>query len=145
MRKAGVSPGRPHPCRCEGILAVGAVLLGALAAPLFTGCGDAAARREDARVLAEFRGPQFIPAGERRPHPAGPPYVPHVVYTENFQCLVCHGHEQFHFRGQLVPRCPHPERSACLQCHVPWQNKDAPFRFEMLGTGAPLTARAQNH
>jgi hypothetical protein len=102
---------------------------------LGAGCGDASGRREDARVLAEFRGPQFIPVGYRRPSPAGPPLVPHVVYGADFNCLVCHAHRDFQFRGQWVPQCTHPERKACLQCHVPWQTQEQPFRFEMLGHG----------
>jgi nitrate reductase cytochrome c-type subunit len=124
----------------ETCATLAACVLALLAAPLLTGCGDARAKQEDARILAEFRGPNFIPADQRRPDPLGPPYVPHLVYKENFECLVCHGHTAFVFRGQPVKTCPHPERAACLQCHVPWQNKDAPFKFEMLGTGAEMVA-----
>ena len=115
-----------------------------LLASLLTGCGEARARQEDRRILAEFRGPNFIPAAERRTQPMGPPMVPHLVYRENFNCLVCHGHKDFHFRGQPVKLCPHPDRVACLQCHVPWQNKDAPFKFEMLGTGAQVVSANAN-
>jgi len=106
------------------------------------GCRDAAAQREDRRILTEFRGPHFLPVSERRPSPAGPPLVPHVVYQENFDCLVCHGNPEFHFRGQWVPVCTHPERTACLQCHVPWQTNEQPFRVQTLGRGPALaTAR----
>lgn len=111
-----------------------------LLAPGLTGCGEARARQEDRRILAEFRGPNFIPPSERRAQPMGPPTVPHLVYRENFNCLVCHGHKDFHFRGQPVKLCPHPERVGCLQCHVPWQNKDAPFRFDTLGGGAEMAS-----
>jgi len=115
-------------------LVVFGVGVGLLAASV--GCRDAPAKREDARILAEFRGPNFIASDERRAQPLGPPLVPHVVYARDFDCLVCHGHRDFVFRGQPVKQCMHPERSACLQCHVPIQNREAPFRFEMLGSGA---------
>jgi nitrate reductase cytochrome c-type subunit len=106
-----------------------------------TGCSDAKAKQEDARILAEFRGPHFIPADQRRLQPMAPPLVPHVVYSEDFNCLVCHGNQDFRFRGQRVKWCPHPERTACLQCHVPLQTKEEPFRFEMLAGGERTGAR----
>lgn len=115
-----------------------AILLAGL--PLLPGCGEAKARQEDARILAEFRGPQFIPANQRRSQPLGPPLVPHVVYEADFNCLVCHGNRDFRFRGQPVKWCPHPERTACLQCHVPLQNRAEPFRFDVLGGGTATTA-----
>jgi nitrate reductase cytochrome c-type subunit len=106
-----------------------------LVAPLLAGCGDRRAKEADARILAEFRGPHSIPAAQRRTMPGGPPLVPHVVYSGEFQCLVCHEHKEFRFRGQLVPTCTHPERRSCLQCHVPLQTGEEPFRFEKLGQG----------
>jgi hypothetical protein len=106
------------------------------------GCGDYAAKQEDARILAEFRGPHFIPASERRSHPTAPPLVPHVVYAKDFDCLVCHAHKGFHFRGQPVKQCTHPERKACLQCHVPWQTDEQPFKFERLDKGQWVASTA---
>lgn len=43
-----------------------------------------------------------------------PPTIPHrIALREN--CLSCHGPENPDTR----PRTPHPQRTSCLQCHVP--------------------------
>jgi len=125
--------GSTWPRRSLSLSMLAGVMLSCLA-----GCGDATARREDARVLAEFRGPYYLSVAQRRPSPTGPPLVPHVIYRENFDCMVCHAHEGFRFRGQRVPLCTHPDRAACLQCHVALQTDAQPFQFEMLGQGAAV-------
>lgn len=55
----------------------------------------------------EARGPN------RATFPGAPPAVPHHVYMREV-CVACHGKEPRH-----GAKGPHPERAACLQCHLP--------------------------
>ncbi len=48
-----------------------------------------------------------------------PPTVPHRIFLRE-KCLSCHSSENPNQRL----RTPHPERSACLQCHVPDASKE---------------------
>lgn len=96
----------------------------------------------NAEVLAEFRGPNYLPPGQRRLAPGAPPLVPHKVYGLSFGCAKCHNEKNFTFAGHPVPWNPHPERVACLQCHVSQQLTDEPFRFDGLRKGAATTASA---
>lgn len=67
---------------------------------------------------------------ERRQYPGGPPKVPHPV-TEQFQddgtkqCKNCHVEGGYvpKYRS-YAPKTPHPELSACQQCHVPSRTND---------------------
>ncbi|MGH7677121.1 MAG: hypothetical protein ACRENU_01565 [Gemmatimonadaceae bacterium] len=57
-----------------------------------------------------------------RAYPGAPPRVPHGLTSAEFQtggCKTCHERGGFSQRfGAYVPLTPHPERGACLQCHV---------------------------
>lgn len=55
----------------------------------------------------------------------GPPQVPHGDYTEE-SCVRCHAQHK-PIEGGHVPRVPHPERTSCRECHVPYR-PDAPLR-----------------
>lgn len=80
-----------------------------------TSTGDAD-RRPTAhpRTLSTFRA--------LRPYPGAPPRVPHGLSTEEIRASRCN---TCHERGGYVPRfasyaplTPHPELTACLQCHA---------------------------
>ncbi len=53
------------------------------------------------------------------PQPAGPPLMPHRLFLRE-RCLVCHGDAT----RKGITQTTHPERSNCLQCHIP---QDAAF------------------
>jgi len=55
----------------------------------------------------EARGPN------RAAFPGAPPAIPHHVQMREV-CVACHGAEPRH-----GAKGPHPERTACLQCHLP--------------------------
>jgi cytochrome c-type protein NapB len=46
--------------------------------------------------------------------PAGPPLTPHRLFMRE-NCLVCHGDAT----RKEITQTTHPERSNCLQCHIP--------------------------
>jgi cytochrome c-type protein NapB len=52
-----------------------------------------------------------------------PPTVPHSTLMHS-DCLSCHGPQ-----GLFGLRTPHPERQACVQCHVPGAELDQHFFF----------------
>jgi cytochrome c-type protein NapB len=52
-----------------------------------------------------------------------PPTVPHSTLMRS-DCLSCHGPQ-----GLFGLRTPHPERQACVQCHVPGAELDQHFFF----------------
>jgi len=58
----------------------------------------------------------------RRPYPGAPPRVPHGLTNEEFRrstCNICHLRGGYVARfNTYAPVTPHPEFSACLQCHV---------------------------
>ena len=66
------------------------------------------------RTLATFRS--------LRAYPGAPPRIPHGLTPVEFTtggCKTCHERGGFSQRfGAYVPVTPHPEMSACLQCHV---------------------------
>lgn len=57
-----------------------------------------------------------------RAFPGAPPVVPHAVDEEDFDgegCTECHGEGSFVPRMQAyAPLTPHPQMTACWQCHV---------------------------
>ena len=77
--------------------------------------GDAERRRDvHPRTLATFR--------MLRAWPGAPPRVPHGLTAEEFRvssCNTCHERGGFVARfASYAPVTPHPELSACLQCHA---------------------------
>lgn len=70
---------------------------------------------ENVKLFKEnlFVGTQETPA-LALPQPAGPPLMPHRLFLRE-RCLVCHGDAT---RKEIV-QTSHPERSHCLQCHIP--------------------------
>lgn len=73
-----------------------------------------------ARAKGTFRANVFAalpppPLRVGRALPGGPPVMAHPPSALRGSCLACHGE-----KGQLEAlRTPHPERTACEQCHVP--------------------------
>jgi cytochrome c-type protein NapB len=57
-----------------------------------------------------------------RAYPGAPPRIPHGFTADEFRtgaCRTCHERGGFSPRfGAYVPVTPHPEMTACLQCHV---------------------------
>ncbi len=61
-----------------------------------------------------FRGvPQTMRKGERQ-HTLAPPTMPHPIHMRE-NCLACHTGPAA--RAEI--RCSHPERTRCVQCHLP--------------------------
>jgi cytochrome c-type protein NapB len=58
-----------------------------------------------------------------RDYPGAPPRIPHGLTAMEFRtnaCNTCHERGGYSRRFEAyVPVTPHPERTACLQCHVP--------------------------
>jgi cytochrome c-type protein NapB len=92
----------------------------------------------------------------RRAYPGAPPVIPHPVdEPEAFgpACLSCHGSGGWAPRFEAyAPVTPHPEMTACRQCHVPqastpagrvrgsvseWHASDAPRRPGAAMPGSP--------
>jgi len=63
-------------------------------------------------VASDFVGLD-LPGKGSRAYPQAPPTVPHRLFMRD-NCHACHGPA-----GDRALRTPHPERSQCLQCHVP--------------------------
>jgi cytochrome c-type protein NapB len=67
-----------------------------------------------AKAIAENGFQGWIQQGRgSRAWEGAPPTVPHTTLMRS-DCLSCHG-----TRGHVGLRTPHPERVACVQCHVP--------------------------
>lgn len=99
------------------------------------------------RTLEEYYG--------ARQYPGSPPYVSHkveVVETAGTDCLACHakGGWADEFKRH-TPVTPHPEQTACRQCHVPssqplpfventWQSVSPPLlgRSHLPGSPRPI-------
>ena len=66
------------------------------------------------RTLSEFYS--------RRQYPGSPPYIPHKVKEadlEPVECLTCHARGGWSEElKRHTPITPHPEHTACRQCHV---------------------------
>jgi cytochrome c-type protein NapB len=77
------------------------------------------------RTLAMFRA--------LRAYPGAPPRIPHGLTSEEIRtvrCRTCHEHGGYSQRFEsYAPVTPHPQLTACLQCHLP----DA----RMVGTALP--------
>ncbi len=73
------------------------------------------AKQASTRTLRQFY--------ERRAYPGAPPHIPHRLLTANAwggaACLSCHqdGGYAPEFKA-MTPVTPHPELTACVQCHV---------------------------
>jgi cytochrome c-type protein NapB len=67
------------------------------------------------RTLAVYR--------RLRAYPGAPPRIPHGLTAAEYRgsgCGTCHDRGGYAPRfGAYAPTTPHPERSACLQCHLP--------------------------
>jgi nitrate reductase (cytochrome), electron transfer subunit len=85
------------------ILTVESELLAALAENEFVGLASA---QKGARAWAQ-----------------APPTIPHSTLMRT-DCMSCHGPQ-----GLFGLRTPHPERQACVQCHVPGAELDQHFFF----------------
>lgn len=85
-------------------------------APAGVAAGRFTLRRATAhpRTLATYRS--------LRAYPGAPPRIPHGLTTEEFRrerCNTCHERGGYSQRFEAyAPVTPHPEQSACLQCHA---------------------------
>lgn len=68
-------------------------------------------------VESDFLALDLFGGGSRNNEYA-PPTVPHKVFMRE-NCLSCHG-----ATGYSEYRTPHPERTQCMQCHVPEASVD---------------------
>lgn len=86
----------------------------------------------DAEVRSDARPRSLAFYRRLRAYPGAPPRVPHGLTEEEFRtgsCKVCHERGGYAARfGAYAPVTPHPEYTACLQCHVP----------EAMSVGVPL-------
>ncbi len=71
------------------------------------------------------------PYGGAQARPVAPPVIPHRIFLRE-NCTACHSPSS----PYESLRSPHPERSRCLQCHVP----DGEVEFQL--TGRPTGASA---
>ncbi len=59
----------------------------------------------------------------RRQYPGAPPYIPHKVEEADLapvECLACHAKGGWTEElKRHTPLTPHPQQSACRQCHIP--------------------------
>ena len=72
-------------------------------------------------VENEFRRGALTRTGGTRAHAKAPPTIPHGLFMRT-DCNACHSGPAA--RPEI--RCSHPERSRCVQCHVP--QTSAPLR-----------------
>ena len=85
------------------------------------------------KKIQPFRENDFVgldmPGKGSRAHPFAPPTIPHKTFMRE-NCLTCHGPS-----GIRAIRTDHPDRSQCLQCHVPeaTQNYDRPVDWKAAG------------
>ena len=70
-------------------------------------------------VATTFKG-LLEPKDGSRNNPVAPPTIPHRLFLRE-NCLSCHDSKN----PRLGMRTPHPQRSQCVQCHVP--EMDAEF------------------
>jgi cytochrome c-type protein NapB len=82
----------------------------------------------------------------RRQYPGSPPYIPHKVEDRDgaeMACLTCHA--QGGWTAELkrhTPLTPHPEQTACRQCHVPQVEQRLFKGNDWLSVPPPLLGRA---
>ncbi|MEZ4862516.1 MAG: hypothetical protein R3C14_14475 [Caldilineaceae bacterium] len=78
---------------------------------------------------ATDNGPRLDDLYARRAYAGAPPPIPHLVDEEDLNgegCLQCHGEGAFVPRMQAyAPITPHPQQTACWQCHVALRPPDA--------------------
>jgi len=59
---------------------------------------------------------------DRRQYPGSPPYIPHKVEEADLaqvECLACHARGGWSEELKMhTPITPHPEQTACRQCHI---------------------------
>jgi nitrate reductase (cytochrome), electron transfer subunit len=82
----------------------------------------------------------------RRQYPGAPPVIPHKVEDNDGQkmaCLACH--EKGGWTAELkrhTPLTPHPEQTACRQCHLP-ESQQALFQPNIwMSVSPPVLGRA---
>jgi nitrate reductase (cytochrome), electron transfer subunit len=83
---------------------------------------------------------------ERRQYPGSPPVIPHkveAVETAKTACLTCHakGGWADEFKRH-TPVTPHPEQTACRQCHVPMTENLLFIENLWLSVSPPLLGRS---
>lgn len=92
-----------------------------LAHPVYSQCLQCHVAQERGAIelfaANEFVGLDYPGEGSQA-HEYAPPTVPHKVFMRE-NCLSCHGNT-----GYADFRTSHPERSQCLQCHVPEASAD---------------------
>lgn len=91
-----------------------------------------------ARTLEEYYG--------LRQYPGSPPFIPHkvaVVETAKMACLACHARggwaDEF---NRHTPVSPHPDQTACRQCHVPMTESALFVENQWFSVPPPLLGRS---
>lgn len=87
-------------------------------------------------VATSWQGLEEPGAGDRA-HLLAPPTLPHRLFLRE-NCLSCHSTES----PYVFMRCTHPERSNCLQCHVP--GLDNEFRLDRSGLVEHAETKEEN-
>ncbi|TNE47950.1 MAG: hypothetical protein EP343_17905 [Deltaproteobacteria bacterium] len=89
--------------------------------PTFTNCSQCHVPQRSATLFRETHWVRPKPPKLRRtPLPGGPPAIPHSLHLRT-NCNACHAGPS----AVRAIRTPHPERTNCLQCHVPRQRVSA--------------------
>jgi len=105
--------------------------------PEFENCLQCHVEATDGDPFRDLAWVSVPPPPIRRPAvPGGPPPLPHPLRLRE-KCLTCHA-------GPAAPveiRTGHPERTHCLQCHVP--QEDVPVFERSSGQTAALDRAAQ--
>lgn len=70
------------------------------------------------QVKSHWQGLEEPTTGDRW-FPVSPPTIPHRIFLRE-NCLSCHGPEN----PDTKMRTTHPERTSCMQCHVPNVSKE---------------------
>lgn len=89
-----------------------------------------------ARTLAEFYS--------RRQYPGSPPIIPHKISVADEKgCLTCHAKGGWAAEHQrYTPVTPHPEKTACRQCHVKPKTKNLFVEHHWQTIKPPLLGRS---
>jgi cytochrome c-type protein NapB len=85
---------------------------------------------------------------ELRQYPGSPPRIPHKIPTsfsgEIFDCISCHGRGGYVADlGAYAPVTPHPENTACFQCHVPRLTEELFVETDWQSINPPVIGRPQ--
>jgi nitrate reductase (cytochrome), electron transfer subunit len=83
---------------------------------------------------------------DRRQYPGSPPFIPHKVEEADLaqiECLACHarGGWSEELKGH-TPVTPHPEQTACRQCHIEQTDAKLFVDIDWLSVSTPRLGRS---